>query len=85
MDNVLESLVEKTMSPEELEERKARKKSWEANATQINNQMKQVFRSGANMAGVLGGRMPRGEADRFSEAVLAAVPGFAGRACGQET
>lgn len=47
VDNVLESLVEKTMTPDELQERRRKKQNWEANSAQISNRMKNVFRGPA--------------------------------------
>ena len=44
VDNVLESLVEKGMSAEELQERKQRKQHWDQNAAVINAKMKSLFR-----------------------------------------
>ncbi len=50
VDNVLESLVEKGMSAEELQERKQRKQQWESNAAAINARMKGLFRHGGHAA-----------------------------------
>ena len=47
VDNVLESLVEKGMSAEELQERKQRKQHWDQNAAVVNAKMKSLFRQGA--------------------------------------
>lgn len=55
VDNVLESLVEKGMSKEDLQERKQRKQHWEAHAAVINSKMKHLFRHG-------GHRLPHGYA-----------------------
>ena len=83
VDNVLESLVEKTMTPQELQERKQRKKSWEAKSVQINNRMKNVFRGSAPpMHGMhgprYGGRDPQVAAEAF-QAAMSGMPGFAGK------
>ncbi|KAL3144819.1 hypothetical protein ABBQ38_001928 [Trebouxia sp. C0009 RCD-2024] len=43
VDNVLESLVEKGMSKEDLQERKQRRQHWEAHAGVINSRMKNLF------------------------------------------
>lgn len=48
VDNVLESVVEKGMSKEELQERKQRKQHWDARAAVINSNMKHLFRHGGN-------------------------------------
>lgn len=48
VDNVLESVVEKGMSKEELQERKQRKQHWDAHAAVINSNMKHLFRHGGN-------------------------------------
>ena len=48
MDNVLESLVEKGMSEEDLQERKQRRQHWEAHAAVINSKMKLLFRHGGH-------------------------------------
>ena len=50
VDNVLESLVEKGMSKEDLQERKQRKQHWEARAATINARMKSLFRHGSHHA-----------------------------------
>lgn len=84
VDNVLESLVEKTMTPQELQERKQRKKSWEAQSAQINNRMKNVFRGPAlPMHGVYGPRyggrdqaMDRQAAAEALQAAMSGMPGF---------
>ncbi len=47
VDNVLESLVEKGMSAEELQERKQRKQHWDQTAAVVNAKMKSLFRQGA--------------------------------------
>lgn len=47
VDNVLDSLVEKGMSAEELQERRQRKQHWESHAAAINAKMKGLFRHGA--------------------------------------
>ena len=47
VDNVLESLVEKGMSAEELQERKQRKQHWDQNAAVVNAKLKSLFRQGA--------------------------------------
>ncbi|DBA77531.1 hypothetical protein WJX77_000814 [Trebouxia sp. C0004] len=46
VDNVLESLVEKGMSAEELQERKQRRQHWDQNAAVVNAKMKTLFRQG---------------------------------------
>ena len=46
VDNVLESLIEKGMSKDDLQERKQRKQHWEAHAVNINSKMKHLFRHG---------------------------------------
>lgn len=43
VDNVLESIVEKGMSAEELQERKERQQHWESHAPTINARMKGLF------------------------------------------
>ena len=48
VDNVLESLVEKGMSKEDLQERKQRKQHWEVHAAVINSKMKHLFRHGGH-------------------------------------
>ena len=48
VDNVLESLVEKGMSKEDLQERKQRKQHWEAHAAGINSKMKHLFWHGGH-------------------------------------
>lgn len=57
VDNVLESLVEKGMSKEDLHERKQRKQHWEAHAAAINAKMKSLFRHGSHH-GPQSGAMP---------------------------
>ena len=47
VDNVLDSLVEKGMSAEELQERRQRKQHWESHAAAINAKMQGLFRHGA--------------------------------------
>ena len=46
VDNVLESLVEKGMSKEDLQERKQRKQHWDAHAAAINAKLTNLFRHG---------------------------------------
>lgn len=50
VDNVLESLVEKGMSKEDLQERKQRRQHWEAHAGVINLKMKTLFQHHAHRA-----------------------------------
>lgn len=48
VDNVLESLVERGMSKEDLQERKQRKQHWESHAAAINGKMQNLFRHGGH-------------------------------------
>lgn len=83
VDNVLESVTEKFMTSEELEERQRRKKSWTANSAQINNKMAHLSRGPPYGPGPhmhrMGVRVDTQAAAEALQAAMTGMPGFAGR------